>query len=83
VIFYFLTGLVALLASIRLGFPKYFKNLFLLLMQTSIRQKQTREQLLQNNPASILMNLLFVVSAGFYLALIIQYRQLVQIPFFN
>lgn len=82
-LFYILTGLVALLAMIRLIFPKYFKNLFLLFMQTSIRQKQTREQLLQNNMASLLMNLLFIASAGIYITLIIQYKHWVDKPFYE
>jgi hypothetical protein len=82
-IFYVLTGLVTVLACIRLIFPKYFKNLFLLFMQTSIRQKQTREQLLQNNLASVLLNILFVLSAGIYITLLIQYKNWVTIPFYQ
>ncbi len=74
-LFYILSGLVALLAAIRLIFPKYFKNLFLLFMQTSIRQKQTREQLLQNNLASVFLNMLSIVSAGLYIPILIQYKQ--------
>ncbi len=82
-LFYILSGLVALLASIRLIFPKYFKNLFLLFMQTSIRQKQTREQLLQNNLASVFLNFLFLTSAGLYLTLLIQFKQWVDLPFYQ
>lgn len=82
-LFYILTALVALLAIIRLISPKYFKNLFLLFMQTSIRQKQTREQLLQNNMASLLMNLLFIASAGIYITLIVQNRHWVDKPFYE
>lgn len=82
-LFYILTGLVALLATIRLSFPKYFKNLFLLFMQTSIRQKQTREQLLQNNLASLLLNFLFIASGGIYISLLIQYKQWVVLPFYQ
>jgi hypothetical protein len=81
-LFYILTGLVTALACIRLIFPKYLKNLFLLFMQTSIRQKQTREQLLQNNLASVLLNILFVASASIYLTLLIQYKQWVAIQFY-
>jgi hypothetical protein len=81
--FYVLTGLVTALACIRLIFPKYFKNLFLLFMQTSIRQKQTREQLLQNNLASVLLNILFVASAGIYITLFIQFKHWVEIPFYQ
>lgn len=82
-IFYLLTGLVTALACIRLIFPKYLKNLFMLFMQTSIRQKQTREQLLQNNLASVFLNILFVTSAGIYITLFIQYKQWVDISFYQ
>jgi hypothetical protein len=82
-LFYILTGLVGLLAAIRLIFPKYFKNLFLLFMQTSIRQKQTREQLLQNNLASVFLNILFIASAGLYVTLLIQYKHWVDVPFYQ
>jgi hypothetical protein len=82
-LFYILTGLVALLASIRLIFPKYFKNLFLLFMQTSIRQMQTREQLLQNNLASVFLNVLFIASVGLYVTLLIQFKQWADIPFYH
>ena len=80
-LFYILTGLVALLAGIRLIFPKYFKNLFLLFMQTSMRQKQTRENLLQNNLASIFLNILFMVSAGIYITLLVLYKHWVDLSF--
>ncbi|MCX6207779.1 MAG: DUF4271 domain-containing protein [Bacteroidetes bacterium] len=82
-IFYLLTGLVTALACIRLIFPKYLKNLFMLFMQTSIRQKQTREQLLQNNLASVFLNILFVASAGIYITLFIQYMHWVDISFYR
>lgn len=82
-LFYVLTGLVTALACIRLIFPKYLKNLFLLFMQTSIRQKQTREQLLQNNLASVLLNILFVASASIYITLFIQFKHWVAIPFYQ
>lgn len=82
-IFYLLTGLVTALACIRLIFPKYLKNLFMLFMQTSIRQKQTREQLLQNNLASVFLNILFVASAGIYISLFIQYKHWVDISFYR
>ncbi len=82
-LFYILTGLVGMLAAIRLIFPKYFKNLFLLVMQTSVRQKQTREQLLQNNLASILLNCLFLASAGLYVSLLVQYKHWINLPFYQ
>lgn len=69
-LFYLLTGLIFLVAFIKLVFPKYFQNLFLLSFQTSFRQRQTREQLLQDNLASLMMNILFFISGGIYIGLI-------------
>ncbi len=80
-LFYLLVGVVFLLAFIRVSFSKYFRNLFLLFFQTSLRQKQTRDQLLQDNLASLLTNLLFIVSAGLYITLLIQYKHWIQAPF--
>ena len=80
-LFYLMAGLVFMLAFIRATFSKYFRNLFLLFLQTSLRQKQTRDQLLQDNLASLLTNFLFVISAGLYLALMIRYKGLSEISF--
>jgi hypothetical protein len=73
-LFYLMTGLIFFLALIRVTFPKYFRNLFVLFLQTSLRQKQTRDQLLQDNLASLLINLLFFISAGIYISLFIQFK---------
>lgn len=80
-LFYLMAGLVFCLAFVRAGFPKYFRNLFLLFFQTSLRQKHTREQLLQDNLASLFINLLFFISMALYLALLIKYRNLTTASF--
>lgn len=69
-LFYLIVGVVLYLAIIRLIFPKYFKNIFRLSFQTSFRQKQTRDQLMQDNLASLLMNLLFFITGGIYIGLL-------------
>jgi hypothetical protein len=73
-LFYLMAGVLFCLAFIKAGFPKYFRNLFMLFFQTSLRQKQTRDQLLQDNLASLLINLLFFTSAGLYVTLLIRYK---------
>lgn len=80
-LFYLLAGVVALVAFIKIVFPKYFQNLFSLFFQTSFRQKQTRDQLLHNNLASLLMNLLFVVSGSIFITLIAQKQHWLHINF--
>ena len=73
-LFYLMAGVILFLAFTRAVFSKYFRNLFLLFFQTSLRQKQTREQLLQNNLASLFINLLFFISTGLYISLLIKYK---------
>jgi len=80
-LFYLLVGVVALIGFIRVSFPKYFQNLFSLFFQTSFRQKQTRDQLLQDNLASLLMNLLFIISGSIFIALIAQRQNWINLDF--
>jgi hypothetical protein len=71
-LFYLMAGVLFFLAFVKAGFSRYFRNLFVLFFRTSLRQKQTRDQLLQDNFASLLMNVLFFISAGLYITLLIQ-----------
>jgi len=80
-LFYLMAGIVFCLAFTRAAFPKYFRNLFVLFFRSSLRQKQAREQLLQDNLASLLLNLLYFISMGLFIALWIQYRHLTSISF--
>lgn len=80
-LFYLMAAILFCLAFIRAGFPKYFRNLFLLFFQTSLRQKQNRDHLLQDHLASLLTNLLFFISTGLYITLLIQYKNWIQAPF--
>ena len=69
-LFYFLVGLVFYFACIRLFFGKYLDNLITLFFRVTMRQQQIREQLLQTPLPSLLLNILFVISTGLYLALL-------------
>lgn len=80
-LFYIVAGLMLFLAFIKLVFGKYFKNIFRLFFQPTFRQKQTREQLLQNNFPSLLYNLFFILSGSVYIALLIQYFNVTSYPF--
>ena len=73
-LFYLMAGVIFCLAFIRAVFSKYFRNLFLFFFQTSLRQQQIREQLLQDNLASLFINLLFFISTGLYISLLINYK---------
>jgi hypothetical protein len=65
--FYLFSGLLLLLALLRLAFPKYMHDMFRVFFNTSMRQKQLRDQLIQDPLPSISLNVLFVVSGGLYL----------------
>jgi len=68
--FYLVIGMLFFLAFIKVTFPKYFSNVFQLIFQSPIRQKQTREQLQQNNLASLFSNILFIVNASIFVSLL-------------
>lgn len=80
-LFYMLATALLLVGFVKIVFPKYFNNMFSLFFQTTLRSKQTREQLLQNKLASLLMNLLFVASGGIYIALVVKLRGWVSVDF--
>lgn len=82
-IFYLLSGLLFFVAFTRLLFPKYFHNTFRLFFQTSFRQKQTRDQLLQQSLGSLLLNILFFLSIALYLTLVLDFYALSIFPFWQ
>lgn len=80
-LFYTVLFLVFMLGFIKNVFPKYFQNLFRLFFQTSLRQKQTKDQLEQDGQASLLINLFFLLSAGLFITLMIQQYQWLDMPY--
>jgi hypothetical protein len=74
--FYLLVAILFYFALIRIFFEKYFNNLMTLFFRVSLRQQQIREQVLQTPLPSLLLNILFVISAGLYGCYLLQYSQL-------
>ncbi len=72
-LFYLIAGLLLLLALIRVAFPRYLNNLFIYFFRTSLRQKQTRDQLLQEQISSLLMNLMFFMITATFITLAVAY----------
>lgn len=70
-LFYFLCGLVLYFAILKLAFSKYLSNLFTLFFRVTMRQNQIRDQLLQTPLPSLLLNILFALSGGMYLNLVL------------
>jgi len=72
-LFYYLIFLFILFGLLRRAFAKYFYDLFRVFFKTTLKQRQTQEQLLQSSLASVFMNSFFVLSTGLYLNFILQY----------
>ncbi len=68
-LFYILAGLVLFAALVKVSYPKYFQNVFRQFFQTSLRQKQTPEQIVQGYVPGFLLNLLFCMVGGMCIAL--------------
>jgi hypothetical protein len=66
-IFYLFACCLIYLALIRIAFPKYFQDLFRVFFNSSLRQKQIREQLIQESLPSLLLNIFFFFSGGGFL----------------
>ena len=76
-VFYLITTLVLILAFLKFFFARYFANLFRVFFNTSLRQSQLTDQLLQAKLPSLLFNTFFVVSAGIYTASVLAYFHVV------
>ena len=72
--FYALIGLLLFFSMIRLGFDKYLHNLLTLFFRVTMRQQQLRDQLLGAPLPSLLLNFLFVINMGVYLAFIAEHH---------
>lgn len=68
-LFYILAGLVCFAAVVKAAYPKYFQDIFRLFIQTSRRQKQTPEQIVQGYVPGFLFNILFFIAGGMLIAL--------------
>ena len=69
-IFYIFLGLLLFLALMKAAFGRYFSNLTRVFFNTSLKQSQLTDQLLQAKLPSLLMNIFFVVMAGMYIFLL-------------
>ncbi len=65
--FYILLGTILFLSFLRFFYARYFNNLFRVFFNTSLRQGQLTDQLLQAKLASMLFNLFFAISGGLYI----------------
>ncbi|MGN6533306.1 MAG: DUF4271 domain-containing protein [Ginsengibacter sp.] len=71
--FYTLCGVLLILGLFKTFFPAYFKNLFRVYFNTSLRQTQLSDQLEQAKFPSFLLNIFFTITAGIYIWLLFNY----------
>lgn len=72
--FYILLGTILFLSFLRFFYTRYFNNLFRVFFNTSLRQGQLTDQLLQAKLASMLFNLFFAVTGGLYIYFLLSYH---------
>ena len=72
--FYILLGTILFLSFLRFFYTRYFNNLFRVFFNTSLRQSQLTDQLLQAKLASMLFNLFFAVTGGLYIYFLLGYH---------
>jgi Domain of unknown function (DUF4271) len=74
--FYLIAGMVLLLAFLKYFYSRYFTNLFRVFFNTSLRQSQITDQLLQAKLPSFLFNIFFVISGGIYAYVLLSHYHL-------
>ncbi len=71
--FYVILGLFFYFGIIRTIFSRYVNNLFAIFLRITLKQQQLREQVLQAPLPSILLNILFLLTGGFYTSLLLDF----------
>ena len=74
-LFYVIIALLMVFALLKLGFAKYFNDLFRVFFRTTLKQRQIKEQLIQTPMPSLIFNAFFVASAGLYINLVLHYYE--------
>ena len=72
-VFYTILVVTALLAFFRFFYVRYFNNLFRVFFNTSLRQSQLTDQLLQAKLPSLFFNIISVISGGLLIYFLLNY----------
>lgn len=80
-LFYFLVVLLIYFGFIRLIFGKYIDNIITLFFRVTMRQQQIRDQLLQSPLPSLFLNLLYFITGGYFLSMVVRHYNVV--PIYN
>jgi len=77
-LFYLLGITILLLAMSKVFYTRYFNNIFRVFFNTSLRQNQLTDLLLQAKLPSLIFNIFFAVSAGLYAWLLLGHYHLIK-----
>jgi hypothetical protein len=77
-LFYLLSIVILLLALVKVFYTKYFNNIFRVFFNTSLRQNQLTDLLLQAKLPSLIFNIFFVISSGLYAWLVLDHYRLIK-----
>lgn len=77
-LFYLLGIVILLLAIFKAFYPKYFNNIFRVFFNTSLRQNQLTDLLLQAKLPSLIFNTFFVINTGLYAWLLLDHFNLLE-----
>jgi hypothetical protein len=72
-LFYLLAGIFLIFGFFKVFYSTYFHNIFRVFFNTSLRQNQLTDLLLQAKLPSLIFNIFFTVTAGLYLWLLLHY----------
>ncbi|MEJ7627347.1 MAG: DUF4271 domain-containing protein [Ferruginibacter sp.] len=73
VLFYPIIILLLFFGLLKMFYSRYLTTLFRVFFNTSLRQSQLTDQLLQAKQPSLFFNILFVISTGYYIYLLLGY----------
>ena len=72
-IFYLIIVLLLFFAVTKNTFSRYLADLFRVFFRTTLKQRQTRDQLMSAPLPSLLFNILYLLSAGLFITLVLQH----------
>ncbi len=77
-LFYLLGIVILLLALFKVFYTRYFNNIFRVFFNTSLRQNQLKDLLLQARLPSLIFNIFFLISAGLYTWLVLDHYHMLK-----
>ena len=72
-VFYAIVCLLIFFALVRNSFTRYIQDFFKIFFRTTVRQRQIKEQLMQNPLPSLLLNIFFLLSSSLFIATALHY----------